>query len=76
MARASDDYSIQIEKAKLRTQKVVESYVAGKPLYSRTILEDLDHQISLNPSSVSIRDYHDNLKEYSLKVPHWASPLA
>ena len=76
MDRASNDYAMQIEKGRLRTQKVVESYAVGKPLYPRTVLKDLDHQMDLNPPSVSIRDYHGNLQEYSLKAPQWASPLA
>jgi hypothetical protein len=57
-----------------RIDRIIELYAAGKPLFSRAILEDLVRQLERRPESVYITTFvEDREKMYSLKSKWWDS---
>lgn len=47
----------------------IEAYAAGKPLFSRDVLQEIDRQLDCGGEFVEIKDFCDVSHKYSLKVP-------
>jgi hypothetical protein len=65
--RNSDE--AEMTKGSQRIEHILKSYAAGEPLFSRSLLEDLDRQLSLGKDCVHINDFDNIPQEYSLKAP-------
>ncbi|PYH87873.1 hypothetical protein BO71DRAFT_392653 [Aspergillus ellipticus CBS 707.79] len=64
------------DKIRERLEHVVRLYNAGKPLFPRTLLEDLNRQIEEGKEEVRIEDLDDVPSTYSLGVPALCSDFA
>lgn len=53
-----------------------ELYEAGKPLFTRAVLEDLDRRIERGEKKVVIKDYLDREHSYALEIPSWCADQA
>lgn len=51
-------------------------YKAGKRLFPRELLADLNTQIEQDAHAVQINDFDDIPRKYSLKVPGWCADFA
>ncbi|RFU24346.1 hypothetical protein B7463_g11992, partial [Scytalidium lignicola] len=66
-------YEVDIAQATSRIKYILETYAAGKQLFPRDLLQDLDRQISENKEHVYIKNFDGEAIKYSLKVPDWFS---
>lgn len=65
---------LELAELKQRIANVLELYKGGKPLFSRSSLEDLDRQLAENKEHVRLEDYEGNSKGFSsLKPPYWCA---
>ncbi|RAH48862.1 SRR1 family protein [Aspergillus brunneoviolaceus CBS 621.78] len=64
------------EKVLKRLEHVVRLYNAGKPLFPRALLEDLDRQIEEGREEIRIKDFDDVVSTYSRSVPAVCLDLA
>lgn len=66
-----DEVPVDIAKIRERVEHILESYAAGKQLFPRSLLQDLDRQLALGNDCVHINDFDDVPQEYNLKIPDW-----
>lgn len=57
-------------------QKTLKLYSEGKPLFTRAVLEDLDHHLEKGEKKVMIRDYLNKEHIYDLEIPDWCADSA
>ncbi|PYH43657.1 SRR1 family protein [Aspergillus saccharolyticus JOP 1030-1] len=69
-------FTLLDEKTLRRLEHVVRLYNAGKPLFPRALLEDLDRQIEEGREEIRIKDFDDVVSTYSRSVPAVCLDLA
>ncbi|BCR92051.1 uncharacterized protein ACHE_70894S [Aspergillus chevalieri] len=67
------DESLKLEND---MQKTLKLYNEGKPLFTRAVLEDINHHLEKNKKKVMIKDYLENEHIYDLEVPYWCADTA
>lgn len=66
------DSDVEEFKAHEDIRKVLDLYAAGKPLFTRALLEDINRRMEAGDKRVKIKDYLDREHEYSFAIPDWA----
>ena len=71
-----DDEDEMLARIQSKLEHLWSLYNAGKPLFPRKLIEDLDRQIDSGNKDVTIEDLDGVNHNYSLEIPGWCKDFA